>query len=86
VIGHGVWEEARDVATLLGWLGPIADRLRAGGGDAEAVSFQSPTPNEDLVKLAADWAATHVIATDPELIAELEEAGIPTERAETPAA
>lgn len=76
VIGHGAWEEGRVVARTLGWLGPIAERLSAGDNDAEATSFQSPSPAADLGRLAQDWAATIAIVSDAAVEPRLEEIGL----------
>jgi hypothetical protein len=75
--------EERSVTQTLGWLGPAADRLAAGGADAEAVSFQTPDPGADLAKLAVDWAATDAIVTTDKDAKALEGSGINVHRVAT---
>jgi len=79
-VGTGLGEEQRAASQTLGWLGPIADRLKADGADAEAVAFETPEPRADLVKLARDWAATDAIVTDDDDAAALEAAGVKVQR------
>lgn len=74
--------EQRSVTAALGWLGTAADRLSAAGVEAEAVSFQTPEPNEDLAKLAADWAATDAVVTGDYDARSLEGAGVAVHRVE----
>lgn len=73
-------EGERSVTQTLGWLGPAADRLAAGGASAEAVAFQTPDPGADLAKLAGDWAATDAIVTSDADARALESAGISVHR------
>ncbi len=79
-------EENRSATETLGWLGPAAERLTAGGADAEAVSFQTPDPQADLAELATDWAATDAIVTSDDDAAALEAAGVEVHRVPEPAA
>ncbi|HWH44414.1 MAG TPA: cation:proton antiporter [Thermoleophilaceae bacterium] len=74
--------EQRSVTAALGWLGTAADRLAAAGVQAEAVSFQTPEPNEDLAKLATDWAATDAVVTADADASALEAAGVSVHRVE----
>jgi Kef-type K+ transport system membrane component KefB len=73
-------ESSRSVTQTLGWLGAAADRLAAAGASAEAVSFQTPDPSEDLARLAADWAATDAIVTSDADAQALASSGIAVHR------
>lgn len=83
-VGATLGDQASDVTETLGWLKPIAERLSAAGYDAEAVSFESPVPQEDLVKVATDWAATTAVAGREEDAEALEAAGLRVERETNP--
>ena len=61
------FKEATAVPRTLRWLQPLVERLAAAGNDAEAAAFVTPTPTEDLVRLADEWVATDAIVSDDAL-------------------
>ncbi len=62
-VGAGREEETYEVERAIGWLQPIGDALKAQGADVDVVSFQSPDPDEDLAKLAVEWAASDALVS-----------------------
>ena len=78
-VGEAVGAEG-NVEETLGWLQALAERLEAGGGQAQTVSFQSPDPVADLVKVATDWAATDAVVVRKEDAEALEKAGVKVQR------
>ena len=82
-VGSGAGDERLEVESALGWLEAAADRLAVRDASARAVSFTSPEPEADLVKLATDWAATDAIVARQEDARALEAAGIRVERLDT---
>ncbi|MGI8631693.1 MAG: cation:proton antiporter [Solirubrobacterales bacterium] len=79
-IDGGVGDAEQVVRETEGWLKPLAARLGAEGADADIACFVSPDPTDDLVQLAADWAATGAIVADPTAARAIEESGLPVER------
>jgi hypothetical protein len=83
-VGAGLREEDRAIADTLGWLKPSSERLSAAGSDAETVCFDSPIPQEDLVRVATEWAATDAVVGREEDAEALEAAGIDVQRVRAP--
>jgi Kef-type K+ transport system membrane component KefB len=79
-VGAAIDEDDQELARIEGWLRAGADRLRAAGASADSAALRSPDPVADLVKLAADWAATHAIVVGEEEADALEAAGIDVHR------
>jgi Kef-type K+ transport system membrane component KefB len=79
-VGAGPDDEESAVAATLRWLEPMAAGLRAAGADAGAVAFQSPTPANDLARLASEWAATEAIVGSDRDAAALTSAGVKVHR------
>ena len=73
-------DESRMVSETLGWLKPVAERLSAAGGGADAVAFQSPDRNGDLTKLASEWAASDAVVADDHDASALEAIGVNVHR------
>jgi hypothetical protein len=57
-----------------------AEVLRTAGAEVAVVVFQSPAPEDDLVKLAQDWPATRAIVGGREVADALSGAGVEVER------
>jgi Kef-type K+ transport system membrane component KefB len=72
--------DTRAASQALGWLGPAVERLEAAGMDADAVAFQTPDPEGDLAKVAADWGARDAVVTSEEHAQALEAEGIAVHR------
>jgi len=79
-VGAGLDDDGRARDDALGWLSPGTERLAAGGASAESVAFQTPRPEEDLVRLAEEWAATDAVVTRAEDSEVLEAAGLTVQR------
>jgi Kef-type K+ transport system membrane component KefB len=77
-VGAIVEDEGLEVEATRGWLEAAAQRLQ----NAEVVTFQTPDPEADLVKLATDWAATDAVVVSERDAKALEAAGITVHRAE----
>jgi Kef-type K+ transport system membrane component KefB len=79
-VGALTEDEGLEVEATRGWLDAAARRLQAEGADATAVTFHTPDPRGDLVRLAEDWAASDAVVVHGRDADALEAAGIRVER------